>query len=86
MKRSVLAVALLLLISPDIVQTQHVSDEQSVRRAALDYIEGFYEGDGSKMHRSIRPEVAKYGFWRDGASAYEGSRWSSTTCSPTRNA
>ncbi|MBC7843373.1 MAG: nuclear transport factor 2 family protein [Gemmatimonadaceae bacterium] len=33
-----------------------------VRRAALDYLEGFYEGDTVKLIRSVRPDVSKYGF------------------------
>lgn len=36
----------------------------AVRRAVLDYVEGFYEGDSTKFVRSVRPEVFKYGFWR----------------------
>lgn len=38
------------------------ADRVGVQRAALDYIEGFYEGDTLKITRSIRPEIAKYGF------------------------
>lgn len=37
---------------------------EAVRRAVLDYVEGFYEGDTTKFVRSIRPDVYKYGFWR----------------------
>lgn len=40
------------------------SDTIAVRRAVLDYVEGFYEGDTAKLVRSVRPEVFKYGFWR----------------------
>lgn len=36
----------------------------AVERAVLDYVEGFYEGDTSKLHRSILPEVKKYGYYR----------------------
>ncbi len=44
-----------------------------VRRAALDYIEGFYEGDTVKLMRSVRPDVAKYGFdLPRGSSTYVG--------------
>ncbi len=44
-------------------------DRDAVRRAVLDYVEGFYEGDSTKLVRSVRPEVYKYGFWlpRDSA-------------------
>jgi len=40
------------------------ADREEVRRAVLDYVEGFYEGDSAKLARSIRPEVYKYGFWK----------------------
>lgn len=48
-------------------------NREAVRRAVLDYVEGFYEGDSTKLVRSIRPEFYKYGFARpaDG-SAYRG--------------
>jgi hypothetical protein len=39
------------------------ADREAVRRAALDYIEGFYEGDTTKHVRSLRPEFFKYGFY-----------------------
>ena len=39
-------------------------DREAVRRAVLDYVEGFYEGDSLKLARSVRPEIFKYGFWR----------------------
>jgi hypothetical protein len=39
-------------------------DRDAVRRAVLDYVEGFYEGDSAKLARSVRPEIYKYGFWR----------------------
>src|SRR5687767_3258636 len=45
-------------------QTSASNDSAAVRRAALDYIEGFYEGDTAKLVRSIRPEVFKYGFYQ----------------------
>jgi len=48
-------------------------DREEVRRAVLDYVEGFYEGDSSKLVRSVRPEVYKYGFYRAADStAYAG--------------
>jgi hypothetical protein len=44
--------------------TVTLADREDVRRAVLDYVEGFYEGDSAKLARSIRPEVYKYGFWK----------------------
>lgn len=39
------------------------ADTAGVRAAAMDYIEGFYEGDSTKLLRSVRPDVAKYGYF-----------------------
>jgi len=39
-------------------------DSALVRRAVLDYVEGFYEGDTVKLARSVRSDVAKMGFSR----------------------
>ena len=55
---SIAALALL----PSVALSQD-TERDAVRRAALDYVEGFYEGDSTKHMRSIRPEVFKYGFW-----------------------
>lgn len=38
-------------------------DREDVRRAALDYLEGFYEGDSAKIVRSVRPDVRKIGYY-----------------------
>jgi hypothetical protein len=50
-------------------------EQDAVRRAVLDYVEGFYEGDSSKFVRSVRPEVFKYGYWipRD-STRYQGEQ------------
>ena len=54
------------------------ADRAGVRRAVLDYVEGFYEGDTLKLSRSIWPEVYKFGYWipRDSSAsgAYVGEQ------------
>ncbi|HJU73198.1 MAG TPA: nuclear transport factor 2 family protein [Gemmatimonadaceae bacterium] len=46
---------------------------EAVRRAAMDYLEGFYEGDTAKLVRSVSPGVVKYGYFvKRGESAYSG--------------
>lgn len=35
------------------------SDSAAIRQAALDYIEGYYEGDAARMERALHPELAK---------------------------
>jgi hypothetical protein len=37
----------------------------AVERACLDYIEGFYEGDTTKLIRSIKPGLYKFGYWKN---------------------
>lgn len=46
-------------------------DTAGVRQAVLDYVNGFYVGDSTLFIRSIRPEVYKYGFYRD-STGYRG--------------
>ena len=58
-----LTVAATLLGAGGALEAQ-ASDEAGVRRAALDYLEGFYEGSDEKLRRSIHPEVDKFGFAR----------------------
>jgi hypothetical protein len=41
------------------------ADLQAIRQAALDYIEGWYEGDAARMERSLHPELAKRIILRD---------------------
>src|SRR5574338_878929 len=35
------------------------ADSAGIRQAALDYIEGWYTGDGDRMARALHPELAK---------------------------
>jgi hypothetical protein len=65
-----LACALLLTSS---VAAQ-APDDEGVRRAAMDYLDGFYEGDSTKHIRSIHPSVYKYGFSRGRDGTYSGSQ------------
>ena len=48
-------------------------DTAGVRRAVLDYVEGFYEGDSTKLARTLRRDFFKYGYARDReTNAYTG--------------
>ena len=73
------AIAVCLLSVGSALHAQSSDDREHVRRAVLDYVEGFYEGDSTKHIRSVRPEVYKYGFWipRDSTKyAGEQMKWS----------
>lgn len=55
-----LAVATLLIASCSLaVSAQQGSAEDQIRRAALNYAEGWYEGDAEKMESALHPDLAK---------------------------
>jgi len=35
------------------------SEDAAIRQTALDYIDGWYEGDAARMERALHPELAK---------------------------
>jgi hypothetical protein len=41
------------------VQAQAKSDAELIKQTALDYIEGWYDGDAARMEQSLHPELAK---------------------------
>src|SRR5262245_46894135 len=77
MKPSRVAVALLITSTSALPARaqQGTQNRDLVRRAVLDYVEGFYEGDSTKFIRSVAPDVFKYGYWipRD-STKYQGER------------
>lgn len=74
MIRPLLAVLTLLAAVSRPVLAQSTADREAVRMAVLDYVEGFYEGDTTRLVRSVWPEVRKWGYYRRAADApYEGS-------------
>jgi len=47
----------LALFTP--LRAQSAADSAGIRQAALDYIEGYYDGDAARMERALHPELAK---------------------------
>jgi len=44
----------------------HAQDnKQMIQRACLDYLEGFYEGDTTKLVNCLKPSLYKFGYWQD---------------------
>ena len=64
--RSVAIFGALALVTSTPAQAQEM-DRAGVERAALDYLEGFYEGSTEKIRRGVHPEVLKFGFYRESA-------------------
>jgi hypothetical protein len=74
MLRASLTTLALLLAVPRPAVAQTAADRTAIEAAAMDYIEGFYTGDSTRLVRSVWPEVRKYGYYREpGSATYGGS-------------
>lgn len=40
-------------------------EKEKVERACLNYIEGFYEGDTTKLIAALKPSLHKIGYWKN---------------------
>jgi hypothetical protein len=58
MKALLLAVVL-AAIAGRLAAQGSAEDSAAILRAALDYIDGYYEGNGERMERALHPELAK---------------------------
>jgi len=47
------------------VEAQKITDIRKIEQTCLNYIEGFYEGDSTKIIRSIKPTLYKFGYWKN---------------------
>src|SRR5436853_5582714 len=50
---------LMLLFLSVQARAQSVSDADLIKQTALDYIQGWYEGNAERMQRALHPELAK---------------------------
>lgn len=77
MKLLLLALPLLLAAAPRAALAQtdpppvSAADSAAIRRAALDYIEGWYTADAERMARAVHPDLAKRAVDTD----KEGENW-----------
>ena len=51
-------VSLLMALATE-ARAQSPADAAAIKQAALDYIEGWYEGNAERMERALHPELAK---------------------------
>ena len=54
----------LIVISATIGFSQSEVDKEGVKKACMNYLEGFYEGDTLKLKESLQPELYKFGFYK----------------------
>ncbi len=64
--------ALALTATPRITEAQTAADSAAIRATALDYVEGWYEGNAERMTRAVHPELVKRIVSRDTVS---GRAW-----------
>ncbi len=70
MRRS-LVLAATMLISAGPVAAQTAADSAGIRSAALDYAEGWFEGNPERMARAVSAELVKRIVVRDTASGHD---------------
>jgi hypothetical protein len=74
MRQILLLFVIVLFASVVQAQTQTKPDAKSdaelIKQAALDYIEGWYEGDATRMERALHPDLAKRIVQRDEKGRY----------------
>jgi hypothetical protein len=59
MRRLGLAFALVLLACFSEAPAQSAADAAAIKQTALDYIEGWYEGNTERMEHALHPDLAK---------------------------
>jgi hypothetical protein len=68
MRKLMLALAIVLLSTLTQAHAQSPADTAAIKQTALDYIEGWYEGNAERMERALHPELAKRIVQTDAAS------------------
>jgi Ni/Co efflux regulator RcnB len=65
MKKLILVIAALALLPASVAAQQQSAEaeREAVKQAVLDYVEGIYMVDASRIERSVHPELAKRGFF-----------------------
>ena len=58
-KMLLLIVVTVMLVPLSTAQNMSVQDEAAIKKPALNYIEGWYTGDASRMESALHPELAK---------------------------
>ena len=59
LRRATLLVVVVLVAAVSHTSAQSASDAAAIKQTALDYIEGWYEGNAERMERAVHPELAK---------------------------
>lgn len=55
----------ILLLLCTAIKFLSAQEKESIERACMNYIEGFYEGDTAKLIAALKPTLYKIGFWKN---------------------
>lgn len=68
---SLLFLLFMIMAVPVVVPAQSSTEQEAVKQAVLDYVEGIYEVTPTRIERSIHPEMTKRGFFiKKGETVY----------------
>ncbi len=59
MRKLLITLPVLLIVLTVPAKAQAPEDAAAIKQTALDYIEGWYEGNAERMERALHPELAK---------------------------
>ena len=54
-----------LLLLCTTVKYSTAQEKEKIERACMNYIEGFYEGDTTKLRETLKPSLYKFGYWKN---------------------
>ncbi|MGZ8848208.1 MAG: nuclear transport factor 2 family protein, partial [Pyrinomonadaceae bacterium] len=54
-----LVIGFVVMMSTTAANAQSAADAAAIKQTALDYIEGWYEGNADRMEKALHPELAK---------------------------
>ena len=55
----------LVLLFFAVTAISFAQENEKIEKACLNYIEGFYEGDTTKLIAALKPSLYKIGFWKN---------------------
>ena len=60
-----------LIVFFAVAKFSSAQDKQQIEKACLNYIEGFYEGDTTKLIAALKPSLYKFGYWKNKDGNYD---------------
>lgn len=65
MKKAILVIAVILVTLSPGARSEEAKPDEAIKQTALDYIEGWYEGNAERMERALHPNLAKRAVYKN---------------------